>query len=140
MTVPRPSLFVDASAWVAVEYAKERHHAAAWAFLRGLRREPRPFGHLHTSLHALLEAHGWLLHHATPAHAARLLARVQRGIVLHGSDREAFWAAAARLAAKGAPRAELADAMNAVAMDRAGIRTIWSYDRDYERLGYERVG
>lgn len=140
MTHPRPSLFIDASAWVALEYPKERNHRAAWAFLDGLRDEPRPFGHLHTSLHALLEAHGWLLHHASRAHADRLLARVQRGIALHGSDREAFWAAAARLAAKGAPPVELADAMNAVAMDRLGIRAIWSYDRDYERLGYGRVG
>lgn len=140
MTKAASSLFIDASAWVAVEYPKEQNHAAAWAFLSTLRTERRPFGHLHTSLHALLEAHGWLLHQASRAHADKLLARVQRGVALHGSDRESFWAAAARLAARGAPPVELADAMNAVVMDRIGIRTIWSYDRDYERLGYERVG
>jgi predicted nucleic acid-binding protein len=65
---------------------------------------------------------------------------VQRGVALHGSDREGFWAAGARLAAKGAPPVELADAMNAFTMDKLGIRAVWSYDRYYERLGYHRVG
>lgn len=140
MTARSPSLFIDASAWVAIEYPKERNHARARAFLAGLQRADRRFGHLHTSLHALLEAHGWLLHHASPAHANGLLTRVGRGVALHGSDREAFWCAVSRLAGRGAKDVELADAMNAVTMDGLGIRAIWSYDRDYERLGYERVG
>ncbi|HEV8361567.1 MAG TPA: hypothetical protein VGR28_14045 [Candidatus Thermoplasmatota archaeon] len=139
MTAPRPSLFIDASAWVAVEYPKERNHDTARAFLEGL-RETQRFGYVHTSLHALLEAHGWLLHHASAAHASRLLDRVQRGVGLHGTDREILWAAAARLATRKAAAVELADAMNAVVMDRLGIRSIWSYDREYERMGYERVG
>lgn len=136
---PRPSLFIDASAWVALEYPKEAHHDAARAFLDRLKGPDRPYGHLHTGLIALVEAHGWLLHHAGPAHAGHLLSRVERGVVLHGVERETFWAAAARLGLAAAG-VELADALIAVLMDRVGIRHVWSYDDDFEALGYPRVG
>lgn len=136
----KPSLFIDASAWVALEYPKDASHQAAMAFLGNLRGPDRRFGHLHTSLHALLEAHGWLLHNVSSRHADHLLDRVERGVLLHEATSEDFWAAAARRRKEAAESVELADLLSAVLMDEVGINTAWSYDDDFEAMGYERVG
>lgn len=136
----KPSLFIDASAWAAIEYTKDANHDAAMTLLDSLQEPDRRYGHLHTSLHALLEAHGWLLHHASPAHADHLLQRIQRGVLLHETSREAFWAAAARRGKETTEEIELAVLLAAVLMDEIGITTVWSYDRAFEALGYERVG
>ncbi len=139
MTPPlRPSLFIDASAWVALCYPREGNHTTARAFHEGLKKSY--YDHIHTSVHTLSEAYGWLLHHVSGRHALELLKRIERGITVHSVDAQLMRDAQAILQPKGAPPIELADVMNTLIMNRIGIRQIWSYDSDYTTLGYLSVG
>jgi predicted nucleic acid-binding protein len=136
----RPSLFIDASAWVALVYPRESRHREARMFLETLASAARAFGHNHTSVHTLSQAYGWLLHHAGRGHAMDLLRRAERGIHLHTTDADLLWDATTLLRPKGAAAVELADAMNVVLMSRHKIQSIWTYDDDYKKLGYDCVG
>lgn len=131
-------IMVDASAWIALYHSGDSDHEEAVALADDLARRSR----LATTTHFALETHERLRHdrRASPEAPDLFAARCVLGDVefLVPEDHAAFAAIVAAQRQLG-PRFSLEDVSGALTMRALGIRTIWAWEEDFSRLGFEVV-
>ena len=136
MAAARAGVFVDSSAWIALFRANDGRHREADAIFRRAVDEKAP---LVTTNLVLAEVHRFVLHHAGIRPAAIALDRIATSphvtvrFAVAAHDREARrWIA--RFADQ---RISYTDAVSFSVMTDAGIRSAFTFDRDFVVAGFE---
>ena len=135
----RSALFVDTSAWLAVNDPRDSLHDTAAAFYR--EKALKKFRFLVTSNLIVAETHASLIK-ARGRHVAfkflALLETSSRVRVIY--DTRELGMEAVRIMAKyGDQRFSLCDAVSFAAMKENGIRDVFSFDRHFETMGFHRL-
>ena len=134
-------LFLDSGAFIARALRDDRFHSDAVAVFEGLSRGRYPFRLFFTSGYIVDETVTFLLYQAGARVAISALELIRKSPVLrvlHVSEAVETEADAAfrRYASSGV---SYTDCTTQVLMHRQGIETAFSFDRDLEKLGFQRV-
>ena len=134
-------LFLDSGAFIARTRRNDQFHEAALDTFSGISRGDLPYALLYTSNYVIDETVTFLLYEAGPRVAMEVLRALRASpnlILLHVS--EDVEAAADEVFARFvSSRVSYTDCTTKVLMDRESIETAFSFDRDLEVLGFERI-
>lgn len=127
-------MFVDSSAFIAMAVPVDDHHRAAASFFASLEHDAA----LVTSTDVFDETVTRIrrkVGHAGAVAAGRgvLSSAVVRQVPVEAPDRAAAWEL---FCARGDVKLSLTDCTTAVLMDRMGLRRIFTFDGDFDALGY----
>lgn len=132
------TLYVDTSAWIALFDRKEKAHSSARAVVEGAAGRNVK---LLTGWHTLVELADGIANHYDQARAAREIDRLLRSPSVRVLDSESRRDAALDLLrARTSWGVDLSDCLSFALMTHHGIATAFTYDRDFEKAGFERVG
>jgi predicted nucleic acid-binding protein len=138
-SVDRSALFVDTSAWLAVNDPRDSLHDAAAVFYR--EAALKKFRTFVTSNLVVAETHAGLIK-AWGTHIAlkflELLEASSRVSVIY-STRELEMEAVRILAKYGDQRFSLCDAISFAIMKDSGIKDAFSFDQHFETAGFRRL-
>lgn len=130
------TVYVDTSAWIALFDRRESRHATARATLS----EALPKG-LTTGWHTLVELADGLAHHYDQETAAREIDRLRSSPRLRILDSEPARDAALDIfRARPSWGVDLSDCLSFALMQKHGISTAFTYDTDFEKAGFRRIG
>lgn len=129
-------LFIDTSAFYALEDASDSNHQDAQAVQERLRKE-RP--NLFTTNHVVDEAITLIGSKLSPSQAVRFARRLfsSRIVAIVRTDEEVEQAALGLYERLQDPRLSFTDCLSFSVMRGLGITTVFAYDRDFERAGFE---
>jgi predicted nucleic acid-binding protein len=131
------AVYVDTSAWIALHERRDRHHGAAKQTLQGLLASHEI---LVTGVHTLVEFADGLARHYDQAHAADAIQRLVESSALRIDPSEPHWTEALKVfTARRDWNVDLTDCLSFALMDAAGIRRAFTFDRDFDKAGLERV-
>ena len=127
-------MFVDTSAWVALVVERDRHHAAAKAFLDGL----VPGEPLVTSDYVFDETLTRVRRQAGHRVAVRVGELMRSSVVAQivpatPDDLERAWTVFRKHADK---ELSFTDCVIVAVMERLKLRHVFAFDEDFERLGF----
>jgi predicted nucleic acid-binding protein len=131
-------VFIDTSAFYALEDADDRHHQEARAIQRRFQHE-RPL--LFTTHHILDEAVTLIGSKLHPARAVRFARHVlsSRMIRLVRTDEDVEQAALNVYERFDDPRLSFTDCLSFAVMRGLGISTAFAFDRHFEQAGFEQL-
>lgn len=132
------TLYVDTSAWISLFDSKEKTHAVARAVVGEAARSGTK---LVTGWHTLVELADGIANHYDQSRAAREIDRLLRSPSVRILDSEPHREAALDLLrSRGAWGVDLSDCLSFALMTHHGIVKAFTYDRDFEKAGFERAG
>ena len=134
-------LFLDSGAFIARALRDDRYHADAIGVFDGISKARHPFRLLYTSNYVVDETVTFLLYEAGAQVAVPVLDLIRSSPslrVLHVSEEVEGEADAAfrRYASSGV---SYTDCTTQILMRREGIDTAFSFDRDLETLGFQKI-
>ncbi|HUF08956.1 MAG TPA: type II toxin-antitoxin system VapC family toxin [Rhodothermales bacterium] len=129
-------LFIDTSAFIALEESEDQNHAAAVEFAKEIERGA--FGELISSSYVLDELMAWFSRYAEKK--IEVGRNLRSGIVRLEWVNEKVEHEAWELFERHARLPfSLTDCTSFVLMDRLGVRDVFTFDGDFSRLGKYRV-
>jgi predicted nucleic acid-binding protein len=134
-------LFLDTGAFVARALKDDRYHAAAIDAFDGISKGRYPFRLLFTSNYVVDETVTFLLYEAGARVAVSVLELIRGSPslrMLHVSE-EIEGEADAAFRRYASSRVSYTDCTSQILMQREGIDTAFSFDRDLETLGFRRI-
>jgi len=134
-------LFLDSGAFIARSLKDDRYHAAAIGVFDGISKARHPFRLLYTSNYVVAETVTFLLYEAGGRVAVSVLGLIRSSPslrVLHVSE-EVEGEADTAFRRYASSRVSYTDCTTQILMQREGIDTVFSFDRDLETLGFQRI-
>ena len=134
-------LFLDSGAFIARALKGDQYHAAAIGVFDGISKGRYPFRLLFTSSYVVDETVTFLLYEAGARVAVSVLDLIRSSPslrVLHVSE-EVEGKADAAFRRYASSRVSYTDCTTQILMQREGIDTAFSFDRDLETLGFRRI-
>ena len=129
-------LFIDTSAFIALEESDDQNHAAAVAFANEIERGA--FGELISSSYVLDELMAWFSRY--PQKKIELGRNLRSGVVrLEWVDEKVEQEAWELFEKCSREPFSLTDCTSFVVMDRLGVGDVFTFDRDFARLGRYRI-
>lgn len=134
-----PPLFIDTSAWVALNEKKDAHHEKARSFVEMNNKGELKFGPLHTSDLVLQETYTFLLYNYNYGAAMDIVGKIlESNVIVHPFASLNFleiWGNVHERKTK----LSFVDWSIVTHMKKYGINHIFTFDGDFSRLGYEKV-
>lgn len=131
-------VYVDTSAWIALKEARDSHHKRATEKMRKLIGSR---AQLVTGLHTIVEFVDGVAQRHGQGDAARTYDWIAQSpsvrVLASDGHRDD---AVALLRARTGWDVDLSDCLSFAMMTSEGIRHVFTYDRDFEKAGFERVG
>jgi predicted nucleic acid-binding protein len=132
------TVYVDTSAWIAFLTERDTHHAEAVETLTRLARQRVP---LRTGQHTWIELADGIAARKGQAEAARILEAMLGDARLRVMASGPVYAKAWTLFTQRTDwKVDLSDCMSFALMEALAIRQAFTYDRDFEKAGFEIVG
>lgn len=129
-------LFIDTSAFIALEESDDQNHAAAVEFAREIERGV--FGELISSSYVLDELMAWFSRY--PQKKIELGRNLRSGVIrLEWVDEKVEQEAWELFERHARLPFSLTDCASFVLMDRLGVQDVFTFDSDFARLGRYRV-
>ncbi|MFO7991984.1 MAG: PIN domain-containing protein [Thermoplasmata archaeon] len=131
-----PSIFIDTSAWIALNEKKDKHHEEARSFVDRNKKNELSFGSIHTSEMVLQETYTFLRYNYNYDAAVDIVERVlNSNVIIHPFSSLNFKVVWNRLK-REENKLSFVDWSTAVYMDEYDIGHIFSFDDDFKSLGY----
>jgi len=134
-------LFLDSGAFIGRALRDDRYHADAIEVFAAIAKGDLPYRFLYTSSYVVDETVTFLLYEAGPRVAIEVLSLLRSSPLLRllhvSEDVEARADSVFRRYASS--RVSYTDCTTKVLMEGEGIETAFSFDRDLEVLGFERI-
>ena len=134
-----PPLFIDTSAWVALNEKKDAHHEKARSFIEMNNKGELKFGPLHTSDLVLQETYTFFLYNYHYEAAVDVVGKIlESNVIVHpfaSSNSHEIWDNTLERKTK----LSFVDWSIVAYMKRYGIKHIFTFDGEFSKLGYERV-
>ena len=131
-----PTLFVDTSAWIALNEKKDSHHKAARNFVERNKNGEFDFGSLHTSDMILQETYTFLLYNYNHNAAVDIVESIlDSEVIIHpfrSVDFKDIWTRVK----KEKNKLSFVDWSTVSYMEDYGIRYVFTFDGDFDKLGY----
>ncbi|MFW5904489.1 MAG: type II toxin-antitoxin system VapC family toxin [Candidatus Saliniplasma sp.] len=132
-----PSLFIDTSAWVALNEKKDSHHQHAQSFIEKNRDDHFNFGQVHTSEMVLQETYTFLRYNYNYEAAVEIVGKIKdSNIIIHPFNSMDFKEIWGRIVEKE-NELSFVDWSTSVYMDKYDIRYIFTFDYDFKKLGFK---
>ncbi len=131
-----PSLFVDTSAWIALNEKKDSHHKAARIFVEKNKNGEFSFGSLHTSEMVLQETYTFLRYNYNYDAAIDIVDKIlDSDVIIHPFSSMNFKEIWERVKEKNT-KLSFVDWSTISYMDDHGIKYVFTFDGDFDELGY----
>ena len=133
-----PSIFVDTSAWVALNEKKDTYHKKAKSFLEKIKKGELSFGPIHTSDFVLQETYTYLLYNYNYRAAVDIINRIhQSNVIIHPFNSLQFDNVWVKIESEER-ELSFVDWSTNMYMEKYNIRHIFSFDSDFSKLGFQR--
>ncbi len=130
-----PPLFIDTSAWVALNEKKDSYHERAKKFVERNRKNELYFGATHTSEMVLQETYSFLLYNYNYDAGVDVVDRiVNSNVIIHPFSSLNFEEIWGRISEEE-NELSFVDWSTAIYMDRYDIEHIFTFDGDFEKVG-----
>ncbi|MFP4000477.1 MAG: type II toxin-antitoxin system VapC family toxin [Thermoplasmata archaeon] len=134
-----PSIFVDSSAWIALNEKKDTHHKDAKRFTESNRRGDLNFGPIHTSEMILQETYTFLRYNYNYAAAVDIVEKIlNSNVIIHpfnSLEFEEIW----KRIKNGKNQLSFVDWSTVGYMDDYNIKHVFTFDGDFEEIGYNAL-
>lgn len=131
-----PSIFIDTSAWIALNEKKEKHYEEAKSFVDRNKKKEFSFGSIHTSEMILQETYTFLRYNYNYDAALDIVERVLKSnIIIHPFSSLNFEEVWNRLK-REENKLSFVDWSTVVRMEDYDIKHVFSFDGDFKKLGY----
>ncbi|MEF8873597.1 MAG: PIN domain-containing protein [Candidatus Thermoplasmatota archaeon] len=132
-----PSIFVDSSAWIALNEKKDAHHKDAKRFAESNRKGKLNFGPIHTSEMILQETYTFLRYNYNYDAAVDIVEKISESkVIIHpfnSLEFEEIW----KRIKKEKNELSFVDWSTVRFMDDYDIKHVFTFDGDFEEMGYE---
>ncbi|MFW5928636.1 MAG: type II toxin-antitoxin system VapC family toxin [Thermoplasmatota archaeon] len=136
MSEDYPSIFVDTSAWIALNEKRDSHHNSARSFVEKNKKNEYNFGSLHTSEMVLQKTYTFLRYNYNYDAAVEIVDRIlDSNVIIHpfrSIDFKDIW----KRVKNKENKLSFVDWTSVQYMDNYGIKHIFSFDGDFNKLGY----
>lgn len=132
-----PSIFVDTSAWIALNEKKDAHHKDAKRFAESNRKEDLNFGPIHTSEMILQETYTFLRYNYNYDAAVDIVEKISDSkVIIHpfnSLEFEEIW----KRIKNEKNQLSFVDWSTVRYMDDYDIQHVFTFDGDFEEMGYK---
>ncbi|MDP6155166.1 MAG: PIN domain-containing protein [Candidatus Thermoplasmatota archaeon] len=134
-----PPIFIDTSAWVALNEKKDIHHKKARSFIEKNKNGELNFGPIHTSELVLQETYTFLLYNYNYRAAMDIMGRIlQSNVIIHPFNSLNFLNIWENIEERKT-KLSFVDWSIVTYMKKYGINYIFTFDSDFSKIGYEKV-
>lgn len=134
-----PPLFIDTSAWIALNEKKDSHHKKARVFVKENKSGELNFGQIHTSEMILQETYTFLLYNYNYRAATEIVGGIlESNVIIHPLGSLTFqeiW----KSVSERKNGLSFVDWSTVWYMEKYGIDHIFTFDGDFPRVGYIKV-
>lgn len=133
-----PSIFIDTSAWVALNEKKDNYHKKAKSFTQKIKNHELNFGPIHTSDFILQETYTYLLYNYNYKAAKDIVNKIyQSNIIIHPFNSLQFSKIWEKITLKE-NKFSFVDWTSIMIMEKYNIKHIFSFDSDLSKFGIKR--
>ena len=133
-----PSIFIDTSAWVALNQKKDTYHKEAKSFIEKIKKGELNFGLIHSSELILQETYTYLLYNYNCMAAVDIVNRIlQSNIIIHPLNSLKFnevW----KKIENDKRELSFVDWSTVIYMEKYNIKHIFTFDSDFLSVGFEK--
>ena len=133
-----PSIFIDTSAWVALNEKKDAYHHEARSFIEKIKKGEFNFGLIHTSDLILQETYTYLLYNYNYIAAVDIVNRIlQSNIIIHPFNSLQFdeiW----KKIEHDKKKFSFVDWSTVMYMEKYNIKHIFTFDSAFLSVGFEK--
>ncbi len=134
-----PPLFIDTSAWIALNQKKDSHHERAKTFVETNKGGDVAYGPIHTSEMVLQETYTFLLYNYNHGAAKEIVEKILRSnVIIHPFNSQDFSGIWNRITERKS-MLSFVDWSIVALMERYSIGHIFTFDGDFTRLGFMKV-
>jgi predicted nucleic acid-binding protein len=133
-----PSIFIDTSAWVALNEKKDTYHKKAKLFIEKIKDSELNFGPIHTSDFVLQETFTYLLYNYNYKAAIDIVNRIQQSnVIIHPFNSLQFNMVWMKIEFEENDLS-FVDWTTIIYMEKYNIKHIFSFDSDFSKFGFQR--
>ena len=134
-----PSIFIDTSAWVALNERRDTYYEKAKLFVEKIKKGELIFGPIHTSDFILKETYTYLLYNYNYTVAVDIINKIYRSnVIIHPFNSLQFDEVWKKIKTEER-KLSFVDWTTVMYMEKYNILHVFSFDSDFSKVGFQRL-